>query len=1108
MNFLYLYLHTSKTKKLKKFKHIHVNVLFTLFLLHAISSRYRRQRYACVLVTLFLLRAISMYGQLQEESMRVVYRQTDPPMQLQPGQSFEQAVTFDRKDYEVRRFLRVVGGVVLPGTFASRGSGTFWPAEFLIDDCLDSVTTFRDPHSLYFKGEGEPFERHAYNRITENMPRYDEFAQHHDRNAYNRTTRVLSTGGTLSMETAVKRDRLKIHPGGDFGVELQVYYRKEGRYKDDIYDTADTLLYMPVPEGSGDFTMLKASFTLPDNVACILLRTGGTTFSGECWMEAPRLYLNNRVIFEMPFVKHIQRISDYNYWTGINFSIRNWPRWRLEWEGQTIFEGSIFDRSSPIADFYIPLPPELNGSGKIRLTLLKENHRANFPYKIQEVQLLEESARNFEIVSVPLYVSCGDTAGLLLEINKPDITLQFMSDASLQFEQETVTFHQTGLHAVSFMALEPAVEASITVTGGSDIRKASVGQVIVKDRDNIFVSSGDCQYIDKEFIPYDMYFKWYFRSRIGNWFQFRPSYQWSGVRITEESFVKHYTHLLACMHVPYAWQVEGRTLASSRINPSVESLHSPMFRGKQAHENDGNYYYWQHHIYNGLYADMGARLRPFGGIRAKHRPLYTDHGIFVRYDPYIVKDMADGANRFVANLSYSRGESTRHTGPSTLFRYFYQAGYDWLGAEQMYGPEDVIMSSLRGASRAYGKNDYGSLHAMQWGSFPFTDPKHALRHYLSLAVAYMHGSSHINTEEGLWTDDNDNDRFTAAGKRHVEAQHLIFDYVQTHARKGYLNTPIAIVQGRNDAWKAGSRISLWAQNGDKWQFNLATESFDLIKAFYPENRLNALNGVPEGWFTSTPYGAIDLLPIEAPSELMCRYKTLIFLGWNSFDNYDFIRIRKFVEQGGNLLLTAAHLNSELQPDAPVRFPVDDTVVKMLLGEDYRTYSQKAEIRLGKGKIIYFPQPCYPADPLIREAYTESINAIATSVIQDEPQKGWIKAAPFINFSAWDTPTMRTLYVLNVDWQNEQSLPCTLLLGDSEFRFDADIYALHTIRCADGLGVMPAGNTTDILDIRKEAGKYIITCQTTGKDTILLFDAHSSRQESRELPAAGIHRVEY
>src|SRR5690606_2435942 len=108
--------------------------------------------------------------------------------------------------------------------------------------------------------------------------------------------------------------------------------------------------------------------------------------------------------------------------------------------------------------------------------------------------------------------------------------------------------------------------------------------------------------------------------------------------------IKYYSSLLNKMQTPYAWQVEGRTLASTKINIPLEALQSSMFRGKQAHENDGGYYYWQHFHYNGLYSDIAARARPYGGIFAKRRPIYTDYGVLIQYDPYGVKDVEDGAN--------------------------------------------------------------------------------------------------------------------------------------------------------------------------------------------------------------------------------------------------------------------------------------------------------------------------------------------------------------------------------------------------------------------------------------------------------------------------------
>ena len=50
---------------------------------------------------------------------------------------------------------------------------------------------------------------------------------------------------------------------------------------------------------------------------------------------------------------------------------------------------------------------------------------------------------------------------------------------------------------------------------------------------------------------------------------------------------------------------------------------------------------------------MAARNRPYVGIFGKHRPIYTDHGTFIHYDPYGVKDMADGARKRVEMFGYS-----------------------------------------------------------------------------------------------------------------------------------------------------------------------------------------------------------------------------------------------------------------------------------------------------------------------------------------------------------------------------------------------------------------------------------------------------------------------
>lgn len=1044
----------------------------------------RRSLFSFLVIFLSILNASA---QLQKETRTVLY-----PLEgeqglvlIEPGDNFEQEVEFEKYEYPTRRILRVVGGVKLPGKFAPRGEEFFRQQEYLIDDNLDSENKLNDEFSLYFKGDNNPFERHAYNRITG----------------------VDFGKGVVDMEIAYKRNKLKTSVNGDFGVELQIYNKKEGRHPDDVYDKADSIVFIPIPEGSGNFKVLKKTIKLPSNVATILVRVGGTGFSGECWVEAPIFKVDGKEVFSSPFIQNKKRGDDYNYWVGVNMATRSWPKWKLEFNNKTIFEGNIFDRASDIADFYITLPKDIEGKGNLKLSLVKEKNRVAFPYELRSMQLLEESAEDFEIISIPKFVSVGDTAAFLIETNRPNVTLNISSKSNnISFVDNNVALNKPGLHALQFVANGSDVNVEVVFSSGNIEKTGDIKQLIVKEKDNIFLSSGDEIYIDKEYEPYDQFFKWYFRNRVGNWYHFRPSYQWSGVRITNNEVASHYTNLLNKMQVPYAWQVEGRTLAATKINPSISVLQSPMFRGKQAHENDGGYYYWQHFLYNGLHSDMAARTRPYGGIFAKHRPIYTDHGIFIHYDPYAVENMADGADRFVANLSYSRGESTRHTGPSTMFRYLYQAGYEWLGAEQMYGPEDIIMSALRGASKAYGKENYGSLHAVQWGSKPFTDPKHSLRFFNSLATAYMHGSSHINTEEALWTDEYSNDRFTKSGKEHLYAQHQILDYIETHSRKGDLYTKIAVIQGRNDAWKSFGRTSAWSQNKDKWEFNKAMESFDLLKVFYPENNVDYCS--TDGLFTSTPFGAVDILPIEASNEVMNQYDVLIFLGWNTFTNADFIRLKKFVEKGGTLLLSAAHLNSELQPDKETSFPKDDTVIKTLLGEDYKMYDDRKEISLGNGHIIYYPNKMYPAESEIRDSYTNDMVKLANKIASKEKSRSWVNSAPNINFSVWDSKSLRTIYLLNVDWKSDNmSQPAELVINNRSFPIDVDRYLIKTIRSADAVAATMSSNTSDIICIEKKDGRYIITCQTTGDDILTIFNSETGEVISKNITYPGIHQFE-
>ena len=529
---------------------------------------------------------------------------------LRPDESVQAIVKLTQTNVPTRKYLRVVGNIQMPAPFEQRGEEMFRRAEYLIDDNLDSLVRKQDTYSLYFKGNGEAFERYAYYRIEQKQ---------------------FKPGRLEIQVPVVRQNKLNILPSGEFGIELEVFYEKPGRAAEDIYDAPDSLLFMPIPAGTSDYREVKQSFLLPENVACILLRVGGYLFSGECWVEAPRLYQEGKQIAQIPFVKHAQRTDEKNYWVGVNLATRSWPRWSLKRNGQPVFEDNIFDRASNVADFYIPLPADTKPGDQLELSLRKEAHRAAFPYELRSIEVIEETARPFEVISVPRFVRQESEFGVLVETNQPNVRLQVQAKGSKPSEQ-IIEFANEGLHVVQLRADEAGQSIPLSFESAGQVIRDTVCQVIAQTGTPVYISSGDEIYMDKEYDIYDYFFKWYVSQRVGNWYQFRPSYQWSGFRMADPEVIRHYVLLLDQLKMPYAWQVEGRTLASTQINPSLETLRTPMFRGKQAHENDGGYYYWQHFKYQGLFSDMAARTRPYGGIFAKHRPIYTDHGTFIHYD--------------------------------------------------------------------------------------------------------------------------------------------------------------------------------------------------------------------------------------------------------------------------------------------------------------------------------------------------------------------------------------------------------------------------------------------------------------------------------------------
>jgi hypothetical protein len=343
----------------------------------------------------------------------------------------------------------------------------------------------------------------------------------------------------------------------------------------------------------------------------------------------------------------------------------------------------------------------------------------------------------------------------------------------------------------------------------------------------------------------------------------------------------------------------------------------------------------------------------------------------------------------------------------------------------MYGPEEVILSSLRGASRAYGAADFGTHLATQWSSTPHDTPSHAARYFLSLAVSYLHGACEINTEEGLWRmekDYADHDRFSRCCVLHQEAHEAFRQFMERHPRTGRLVTPIACIQGRYDGWRCFGKGNVWCNAEAQWQFGAAEESFDLVKLFYPRSKLDSIYvdscpDAPQGWYTGTPYGFVDLLPFEGN---WADYGAIAFLGWHSYEKGDGEKMLEYVRNGGQLLLCRRHLNMELTRGGQIRLPVGEAALDTLLGAGWKTATGLRVRRIGAGTVHFMASDEWPAAS-IRHAYEACLKGLAEQMAEQEAARGWIEANEDVEFACYEQADgSRVFELLNIRWWDRKT----------------------------------------------------------------------------------------
>ena len=272
-----------------------------------------------------------------------------------------------------------------------------------------------------------------------------------------------------------------------------------------------------------------------------------------------------------------------------------------------------------------------------------------------------------------------------------------------------------------------------------------------------------------------------------------------------------------------------------------------------------------------------------------------------------------------------------------LNKYNAEAGVTIPMLELMCGSPDVLVSSLRGVARAYDSKMWGTYVAHEWyGGMRHDDVLKRKRLELAYKYAYLAGTNALCLESGDELISAYGYNCAAGSVLCAEYRKVLkdmMDYIKRDARpSGGPKVKLAFVSGRHDAYGGWGGSSVWNQfNRKEWGHGDAEHSWRLLDEIGTRRTWNDIANFGEQDFSAAPaYGMYDIVPIEADAEHLSRYDYLIFLGWNSMTEEDMAKLYEYVNRGGHLLMSAAHLNASVVRGGEFT-PVSEEKIKKLFG---------------------------------------------------------------------------------------------------------------------------------------------------------------------------------
>ena len=308
-------------------------------------------------------------------------------------------------------------------------------------------------------------------------------------------------------------------------------------------------------------------------------------------------------------------------------------------------------------------------------------------------------------------------------------------------------------------------------------------------------------------------------------------------------------------------------------------------------------------------------------------------------EPYASEDMKQASEKYLAFLkedidkTHQVCDCAAYGDASGGIRYTFLAGVDFVRAETMVGHTMTLLSQARPAAEALGKGEWGVHIAIQHAYQPY-HWNHLGQYFLSLFQPWIMGANTIYEEDSLFELFKEErqtwDDALTKGKRDMTRQ--FFKFVKTHPRKGKCERKIAFLEGRYAAPFSGficdieqdPHYSVWGLFGNhdpSWGHAQPEKCRQILDVLMPGASTQPFRQRFDRrrfFFSGTPYGDFDCVPVEAGNDYLQNYNLLLNLGWNTAIPEDWDKLFDYVKNGGTLLTGipqfSTHVNRQFLKD--------------------------------------------------------------------------------------------------------------------------------------------------------------------------------------------------